>query len=82
MRVLPLWVCLIVSAACGLVASPAWAVPPTVLHQARLFDANGAPVTGTHDVTLRLFDAPTGGTQTDSVTLADRSLAVQLVPIP
>jgi hypothetical protein len=51
------------------VAASAWAgsavaaVPESVTHQGRLFDAEGAPITDTLDVTFTLYDAATAGTE-------------------
>ena len=38
------------------------AVPLQLAHQGRLLDTEQAPLDGTHDLTFRLFDAPTDGT--------------------
>jgi hypothetical protein len=43
-------------------------VPSTITHQGRLFDADGAPVSGTLDVTFTLYDAPSGGSEVWSET--------------
>ncbi len=40
----------------------AQAVPLQLAHQGRLLDAEQTPLDGTHDLTFRVFDAPTDGT--------------------
>jgi hypothetical protein len=37
------------------------AVPPVLVHEGRLFDADGAPITAPLDLEFTLYDAPTGG---------------------
>ncbi|MBI3321488.1 MAG: hypothetical protein HYZ91_04380 [Candidatus Omnitrophica bacterium] len=54
---------------------PAWAaVPRTIHYQGKLVRPNGSPIQGEHAVTLRLYDAVTGGTklweEQHAVTLA------------
>ena len=44
-----------------LVPIAASAVPVELAHQGRLFDASGAPLSGAHDVSFQLYDAPSGG---------------------
>lgn len=41
--------------------APAGAVPVEIGHQGRFVDEEGVPITGTHVVTVYLYDAPTGG---------------------
>ncbi len=57
--------------------SPSFAfadVPRTLHYQGRLTDANGTPLVGDHTITLRLYDAATGGStlweEDQDVTLA------------
>ncbi len=38
------------------------AVPLELAHQGRIFDQAGLPLDGAHDLALRLYDAPSGGT--------------------
>ncbi len=45
-----------------LLSPPALAVPTTVHHQGRVFDALGDPMQGSDTVTLSLYDTPSGGT--------------------
>ncbi len=54
----------------SLLSTSAWAVPATMHHQGRLFDTTGAPLDGSQDVTLAIFDVATGGTAlwTETVT--------------
>ena len=44
------------------VAAPSWSVPRSVHYQGRLTDRAGNPVTGTHDITFRIWDSESGGT--------------------
>ena len=57
-------------------------VPQTLLHQGRLFDSTGGPLSGRQTVTYRIYDAATGGmvlwTETNSVTLDEGFFSVQL----
>ncbi len=43
-------------------STSALAVPLQVQNQGRLFDGAGSPLTGSHDLTIALYDAPSGGT--------------------
>lgn len=45
------------------------AVPLQITHQGRLLDANGAAMTGTHDLTFRIYDSTSGGSMYWSETL-------------
>jgi len=47
--------------ALSLLATQAAATPLQLNHQGRLFDSTGTPLTGAHDLSLTLFDAPSGG---------------------
>lgn len=38
-------------------------IPRTIHYQGRLTELSGAPLTGEHTVAIRLYDAPTGGTE-------------------
>ncbi len=53
-------------------------VPHLISYQGRLTDGSGHPLTGTHTVTFRLYNAPTGGTalwtETHTVTLNSEGL--------
>ncbi len=57
-------------------------VPPFVTHQRRLFDGNGAAVSGTEDVTFTIYDAADGVNaiwiETLSVAFDDGFFSVQL----
>ncbi len=48
-------------------------VPHLISYQGRLTNSSGVPLTGTHNITFRIYDAPSGGTllwsETQSVTL-------------
>ncbi len=44
------------------VPASALAVPMELSHQGRLFDALGAPLDGSNDIEIRLYDTATGGT--------------------
>ncbi len=46
----------------ALIAPSASAVPTSLTHQGRMFDALGAPLDGSHDVDILLYDTPAGGT--------------------
>jgi len=46
------------------------AVPLELTHQGRLFDAAGDPLTGAHDLSIALYDAPAGGAKAWSEDLA------------
>ncbi len=52
-------------------ALPALAVPHHIAHQGRFLDSVGAPVDGAHDVTVRVFDAASGGQELWSDTFVD-----------
>ena len=52
-----------------LTASIAEAVPLQLTQQGRILDSNGAAVTGIQDVTFRIYDAETGGSELWSETL-------------
>ena len=76
-------------AAAALLAAPARSAPPalpaTVPYQGVLLDSGGAPRTGTVDLTLRIYDAITGGTLlykqvTPGVPLTDGVFSVTLGP--
>jgi hypothetical protein len=56
-------------------------VPSTVHFNARLTDSSGAPVSGSHQVQLELFDAPTGGTSVWSETTTQTFSAAGTVSI-
>jgi hypothetical protein len=61
----------------------AWAVPPTIAHQGRLLDADGAPRNGTVDLSFALYGAPSGGAAVwdelhEDVALSDGFYAVVL----
>ena len=48
----------------GLHVAAVWAsVPRTIHYQGKLTEPDGSPITGDHTVTLRLYDAATGGTR-------------------
>ncbi len=47
----------------------ALAAPGTVAHQGRLHDALGAPLAGSHDLSLTLWDDPAGGAQLHTETI-------------
>ena len=47
----------------SLVAVAEAAVPRTIHYQGKLTEPDGSPITGDHTVTLRLYDAATGGTK-------------------
>ena len=47
----------------------AHAVPLQITQQGRILDANGAAVTGTHDLTFRIYDSASGGSVYWSETL-------------
>lgn len=64
-----------------LLPAAALAVPQTLTHQARVLDASGAPISGTRDVVVRLYDQ--GGVARfteafDDVDVADGYLTVVL----
>jgi hypothetical protein len=68
---------------CGLlVPSVAMAVPLTFTHQARVTDSSGAPINGTHDVTIALYDGASATTpvwdETQSIALADGYVSMRL----
>jgi len=44
-------------------------VPPTITHQGRLFDSDGAPVTDTLEVVFTIYDSPAGGSAVWTETL-------------
>ncbi|WP_263429432.1 collagen-like protein [Nannocystis pusilla] len=48
----------------------ALAVPELVTHQGRLFDANGEPISGTQDLTFRIYDAEVDGNEIWSETIS------------
>ena len=53
----------LVSVVCAL-SAPAWAqVPSLIRYQGSVVDSNGVPLEGPYDLTLRLYDAETGGTK-------------------
>ncbi len=54
-----------------LLPASALAVPTTALHQGRLFDGSGAPLTGDHDLGFALYDDATAGTELWSEDLVD-----------
>jgi hypothetical protein len=62
MRMLALW--------WATMTSPAWASPETLSWQGRLTDSAGAPLEGSHAVTLSLWDAATGGNAVGSPIVA------------
>ncbi len=56
--------------------TPSWAdVPRTIQYQAKLTELDGSPLVGQHTVTLRLYEAPTGGT-----ALWEEQHTITLVP--
>jgi len=66
-----------------LAASEAGAVvPPTITDQGRLFDADGAPVNDTLDVTFTIYDSAVGGnavwTETHAITFDEGYYSVEL----
>lgn len=83
-----LWRLLIIAL---LLPALATAAPPNTLgYQARLADASGQPITGTRNITFRLYSQPSSGTALWTETLGNvqvdgGNLAVQLgatVPLP
>jgi hypothetical protein len=72
----------LVAASFALAAGYAAAVPETITHQGRLFDAKGNPVGDTLDVTFSLYDAAQGGaalwTETHSVAFDAGYFSVEL----
>ncbi|MDC0666381.1 collagen-like protein [Nannocystis radixulma] len=48
----------------------ALAVPELVTHQGRLFDANGEPISGTQDLTFKIYDAEVDGNEIWSETIS------------
>ena len=69
-------------AGCALPLAAAAQVPTTMIHQGRLLDRAGAPVSGSQAVTYRFYDVATGGTALWSealpVTLDDGYFSTQL----
>lgn len=67
---------------CLCLPSVALAVPLSFTHQARVTDSSGAPINGTHDVTIALYDSASASTpvwdETQSVTLVDGYVSVRL----
>ena len=53
-----------------LLSALAFAVPMELTHQGRVFDATGAPLTGSHSLTVRIYAGATGGTAVWSDTLS------------
>lgn len=80
-RVLALGIALLAVAA-GPAPAPAADVPATLSYQGTLTDATGQPVTGSHQVQVRLYGAAAGGTafwtETRQVDLLDGRLAITL----
>lgn len=77
------------AAACLVLAAPAVAAPPALPaempYQGLLLDGTGQPRSGPVDLTLRIYDAPTGGTllytqSWSGVVLADGVFTVDLGP--
>jgi|GEM_PF-1150367 len=72
----------VLGAACALPMVAAAQVPTTMIHQGRLLDRAGAPVSGSQSVTYRLYDAATGGsavwTEALTVTLDEGYFSTQL----
>jgi hypothetical protein len=68
------------AALCPAIASAQ--VPQTLVHQGRLFDAAGGPLTGRQSITYRIYDASSGGmllwSETHMVTLDEGFFSVQL----
>lgn len=66
----------------GLYATTAFAVPLQLPHQGRLLDTQGAPVVGSHALTVTLHDLASGGstiwTETQTVAFTDGYYNVQL----
>src|SRR5687768_2052555 len=66
----------------ALSAAQAAAVPETITHQGRLFDAKGEPISESLDVSFTLFDAVQGGaavwTETHSVAFDSGYFSVEL----
>ncbi len=66
----------------AIVSSSALAVPTTTNHQGRLFDGLGAPLTGTHDITFEIYDAPASGgllwSETHTVAFDSGYYAIEL----
>jgi hypothetical protein len=78
-------------AALLLIPSLAFGAPPNTLgYQANLADGGGQPITGTRNITFRLYDVPTGGTALwtelqNNVLVDGGNLAVELgaiTPLP
>ena len=57
-------------------------VPHLMTQQGRLFDAQGAPITGTHQFVFTVYDSPTNGTvlwvETQNVTVDDGYFSARL----
>ncbi len=47
--------------AAGVLSSAAFAAPPTLSHQGRIFDALGAPVDGPETLNFAIYNTPSGG---------------------
>ncbi len=68
----------------SLLAAPiaALAVPQTMQHQGRVFDALGAPLSGSHDLHVAIFDEPTAGaslwSETQTLTFTDGYFSADL----
>ena len=73
---------LVLSVAMSIAAPASAQVPSTMIHQGRLLDRSGAPVSGTQSVVYRIYDTATGGTalwsETITVTLDDGYFSAQL----
>ena len=65
-----------------LLPRPAGAVPQTLTHQGRVFDADGQPVTQTIDVVFALYDSPGADTaiwdETHTVSFENGFFSVSL----
>jgi hypothetical protein len=58
-RSMALYVCILSTALCW--SAQAFAVPLTLSHQGRLLDGSDNPVSGAHTLTVRIYDAASGG---------------------
>src|SRR5262245_60513883 len=81
----PMRTALVAVAACVLLASAGVAtaaVPPTLTHQGRLYDAAGNPITGTQAVTFSIYSGPNDPvpvwSETPDVTFDDGYFSVAL----
>ena len=69
---------------CLLLPTGAFGVPESLTHQGRIIDTNGAPVTGSANLTFNLYADPEGGssvwTQTIATTMDNGYFSVTLGP--